>query len=410
MPSVEVGPKDLGSPAKSLSKKSKDKHDTKKRKREVLNEGASDTTGMKREREEKQRMEKKEKAKEKGKSKDGKVKEKVAGEQTSTKEEKSNKNLKQSMVIVIEPLSSNNPARAITSTTPTSPPRPILKFPEKMMDTSKLLLEIVDPNAGKANSTPPVPKPKPKKSVKFHSEAAAEDGESRQRIHNALIAAYKASEAAEEVAVTPEELADSLEAPSKKQKREKRKEGKKEEVKNGKYGNAKQSALGYMLEYHKSRETWKFQKAKQNWILRNAFDVAEVEATKENCAALKAYVAGLQGQEARNRLLEEAKKILKSGEESVKKDSEKNVEVGEEKEKRIARAKLVMIGLGHEDDDGEEEEEEEEEEEKEVVVVMVMMVIVKVMVIAVSVLYGKDHHRTIQVLSTCHDWTPNLIP
>jgi len=44
------------------------------------------------------------------------------------------------------------------------------------------------------------------------------------------------------------------------------------------------------------------------------------------------------------------------------------------------------------------------------VMVMMMMVIVMVMVIAVSVLYGKDHHRTIQVLSTCHDWTPNLIP
>ena len=393
MPSVEVGPKKgstLLAPAKSPSKKSKDKHDSKKRKRDVVNEAVSDATGMKkRKREEKKerKKEKKEKAKEKGKNKDGKVKVKNAGDQTPTKEKKANKNLKeklQSMVIhdpeslVTEPLCSNksdtpgNPAIAIISTTPTSPLKPSLKSPEKRMDTTKPPLETVDSNAGKLNGTSPLPqsalsKPtKPKKSVKFHSEAAAEDGESRQRIHNALIAAYKASEAAEEAAVTPEELADSLEAPTKKQKREKRKREKKEKVKkNGKDGNAKQSALSYMLEYHKSRETWRFQKAKQNWILRNAFDVAEIEGTKENDAALKAYVAGLQGQEARNRMVEEAKKFLKSREEGVEKDSGGDVGVDEEKEKKIARAKLVMIGLGHEDD-GDEKEDTVEMDKKDI--------------------------------------------
>lgn len=67
-------------------------------------------------------------------------------------------------------------------------------------------------------------------------------------IGNALIAAYKASDAAEAV-ITPEELADSLEVPAKKQKREKRKNERKEKVnKNGNDENAKQSALSYMLE------------------------------------------------------------------------------------------------------------------------------------------------------------------
>ena len=381
MPSVEVGPKGPASPAKPSSRKSKDKHDSKKRKRDVVNEGLSDATGMKKKREEKKEK-KKEKAKEKGKNEDEKVKVKNIGDQTPTKEEKANKNLKeklQSMVIhgseslVTEPLCSNksdtpgNPAIAIISTTS------ILKSPEKRMDTTKPPLETVDSNAGKANGTSPLPKSalskptKPKKSVKFHSEAAAEDGESRQRIHNALIAAYKASEVAEEAAVTPEELADSFEAPAKKQKREKRKKEKKEKVKkNGKDENAKQSALSYMLEYHKSRETWRFQKAKQNWILRNAFDVIEIEGTKENDAALKAYVAGLQGQEARNRMVEEARKVLKSGEEGVGKDSGGDLKVGEEKKKKIARAKLVMIGLGHEDDEDEKEDTVEKDSKEDI--------------------------------------------
>lgn len=235
------------------------------------------------------------------------------------------------------------------------------------MDISKGPLDNVDTNARKADtqSAPPksaLSKPsKPKKSVKFHSEAAAEDGESRQRIHNALIAAYKASEAAETAAVTPEELANSLDTnapPAKKQKREKKKE-KKEKLKNGgKDENAKQGAVNYMLEYHKHRETWKFQKAKQNWILRNAFDINEIENTTENREALKAYIAGLQGQEARNRLLEGAKKILKNGEDSRPKDTAaEGVVLDGEAEKRLARAKLVMRGLGHEDDEESDRED-----------------------------------------------------
>lgn len=390
MPSVEVG---VVSPGKPPSKKSRDKHDSKKRKRDVVNEGASDATDIKKrkgeEKKKERKKEKKGKSQAKHKNKDGKVKEKDTGGQTPTiKEEQANKNLKeklQSMVIydteslVTEPLCSSSiksdtgtpsnryPAIAVVSTTPirTSPLKPILKSPEKRMNTTKPPLETVDSNTGKANGTLPVPesalsKPrKPKKSVKFHSEAAAEDGESRQRIHNALIAAYKASETAGEVAVTPEELADSIEAPAKKRKREK-KEKREKVKKGGKDENAKQSALSYMLEYHKSRETWKFQKAKQNWILRNAFDVTEIEGTKENDAALKAYVAGLQGQEARNRMLGEAKKCLKS----------EDGEMGEEKEKKISRAKLVMIGLGHESDEDEEEnimikDDDEDEDDSE---------------------------------------------
>ncbi|KAF8440609.1 hypothetical protein BGX38DRAFT_1144557 [Terfezia claveryi] len=375
MPSIEVGSKDHASPApaKSPSNKAKEKHDSKKRKRDVITEGVSDAVKKRKRKEKKERREKKEKAKENDKNKSGKVKVKNAG---STKKEKASK----PELLVTERLCSNKnntPGNPAIATTPSSLLKPILKSPEKMMDTTKSPLETVDSNASKANGTSlllksTLSKPtKPKKSVKFHSEAAAEDGESRQRIHNALIAAYKASEAAEEAAITPEELAESLQAPAKEQKAEKRKKERKEKVKkNGKDENAKQSALSYMLEYHKSRGTWRFQKAKQNWILRNVFDVTEIEGTKENDAALKAYIAGLQGQQARNRMVEEAKKILKSGEGGVEKDSGENMEVDKEKEKKMTRAKLVMIGLGHEGNkdkknDRTDDEEEDDSEDQE---------------------------------------------
>lgn len=378
MPSIEVVAHDSSSLAKPSPEKPANRHQSKKRKRDVEIEGTTspDIDPNLKKKERKDEKVKKEKRKKSNKAKDGRE----DGKQTPTHDE--NKNLKQrlqSMVIddsreslVTEPLSSDrgegNPA--INPTTLHSPLKPILKSPANRMENSKSPLDTVDSNATQTNgnSTPAkgaLSKPsRTKKSVKFHSEAAAEDGESRQRIHNALIAAYKASDAAEAAAVTPEELASSLDTnapPAKKLKREKRKKEKKEKVKKGgKDENAKEGAINYMLQYHKSRETWKFQKAKQNWILRNTFDIKELEGTKENEAALKAYITGLQGQDARNRLLEEAKKILEEGHKGAEADAEGAVKIGDEIEGRLARAKLVMIGLGHEDDeDGEDGEDSE---------------------------------------------------
>lgn len=48
--------------------------------------------------------------------------------------------------------------------------------------------------------------------------------------------------------------------------------------------------LAYLRAFHESRETWKFSKQKQNWILRNIF---EIDAKYDE--ALMAYLAGLQG-------------------------------------------------------------------------------------------------------------------
>ena len=241
--------------------------------------------------------------------------------------------------------------------------RPILRFPKKMMGTLKSAPESPESRSSNSNGNSTIAPPhsalsKPRKSVKFSADAATDDGESRQRIHKALIAAYNAVESTE--AITPEELADLLDTtapPAKKQKREKKKQKKvRPKIKKGGADAAsREGALNYLLEYHTSRDTWRFQKAKQNWILRNAFEVDQIEGTEENGEALKAYISGLQSHEARSRLLEEAKQIVEEEVSERRGDGERPEEVkspGEVgKRKRVERAKLVMVGLGHGDDE-----------------------------------------------------------
>ncbi|KAI5788896.1 hypothetical protein DFH27DRAFT_527895 [Peziza echinospora] len=266
-----------------------------------------------------------------------------------------------------------------------SPKKPILKSPQKKSEQISPLAAM-DANTAKlsiSSNSPPAPAgkkaSKQKKSVKFSSDCAPEDGDSRERIHKAILGAYASA-----AIVTPEDLASSIEAaapPSKKQKREKKKDGSKKKEKKlpgAKDANAKEGALSYLVEYHTNRESWKFQKAKQNWVLRNAFDVSEIEPTKEYSAALKAYITGLQGEDSRTRLLVEAKKIVANGDKAVsepKTDGEGDVVMDAaaatatpaeappkpSSEAEVSRAKLVMSALGHGDDDEEEEEEEDKE-------------------------------------------------
>lgn len=68
-------------------------------------------------------------------------------------------------------------------------------------------------------------------------------------------------------------------------------------------GNRKKDSsyyLSYLSEYHNSRSTWKFNKAKQAELLKNALNVFRIPAEHEE--ALIAYIKGLQGAGARDRL------------------------------------------------------------------------------------------------------------
>ena len=66
--------------------------------------------------------------------------------------------------------------------------------------------------------------------------------------------------------------------------------------------------LSYLSEYHKSRSTWKFNKAKQTDVLKNALNVFKIP--EEYSEALIAYIEGLQGAGARDRLTEACKAAI----------------------------------------------------------------------------------------------------
>lgn len=62
--------------------------------------------------------------------------------------------------------------------------------------------------------------------------------------------------------------------------------------------------LVYLRKYHKDRDSWKFSKQKQNWILKNLYSIgADYEE------ALVVYVNGLQGG-SRDRVVEEARQVV----------------------------------------------------------------------------------------------------
>lgn len=147
----------------------------------------------------------------------------------------------------------------------------------------------------------------------------------------------------------------------KREKRQKKKEAKEdaEDEANGSEGGAK---LSYLLTYHTSRDTWRFEKGKQNWILRHAFNLSKIPE-EGYAAALKSYVTGLQSPAARDRLLAEANEIVKRGKDTISKDGEKLDP--EDQKTSVTRAKLVLSALGHEDDEGDDEEEEDSSDMEE---------------------------------------------
>ena len=76
--------------------------------------------------------------------------------------------------------------------------------------------------------------------------------------------------------------------------------------------NEKKDPVPYLLyldRYHKSRESWKFNKATQTDVLKNALNVFRIPS--EDSTALREYITGLKGAAARDRLSEAAKTTLK---------------------------------------------------------------------------------------------------
>jgi len=107
---------------------------------------------------------------------------------------------------------------------------------------------------------------------------------------------------------------------------------------------AKPQYLEYLTQFHTDRASWKFNKAQQISLLKNIFDVSRIP--KDYNEAIRVYIAGLQGDGARNRLRETASQTLKSitrADEDGGDDADQNARILKRKRKRV---KLILLALG----------------------------------------------------------------
>lgn len=148
------------------------------------------------------------------------------------------------------------------------------------------------------------------KSVSFSQDTKTEDGSSAQNLFQAWV---DEQNAAESVGAS-ETLVSGTKKKPKKSKAEKSsttetKDGEQQvKARTPKSGKEAPAYLQYLQQYHADRESWKFNKSKQNDLLKNIWNVYRI--SPEHNEALAIYISGLQGAAARQRLREAAKTIL----------------------------------------------------------------------------------------------------
>ena len=194
------------------------------------------------------------------------------------------------------------------------------KGPSAEFTADEVAQFVPPPNLHPANDLPspePISKSskkdlkKVKKVEKAKKADEAETAKSKSKVNS------KASQSDEGV--------DSAEEQAKPSKVE-LKTAKKSQRVTGASSNGKRDPSPYLLyldRYHKSRESWKFNKATQTDVLKNALNVFRIPS--EYSTALREYNTGLQGAAARDRLSEAAKTTLKELD-----DSEPAEEKGED--------------------------------------------------------------------------------
>lgn len=136
-----------------------------------------------------------------------------------------------------------------------------------------------------------------KKKVSFTVETKLEDGGKElitewERDDYAYYERKAAENDAKEAQKRSEKSPDSLEKPSSTQGKSK-------------------DALDYLNLYHRSRNSWKFNKNREVWILRHILSIDEIPASFNN--ALASYVHGLGSRQAISRLLNQCQEALERG-------------------------------------------------------------------------------------------------
>lgn len=196
------------------------------------------------------------------------------------------------------------------------------KGPSAEFTADKVAQFVPPPNLHPANDLPspePISKfskkdlKKAKKAGKAKKADEAETAKSKSKVNS------KASQSDEDV--------NSAEEQAKPSKAE-LKIAKKSQRVTGASSSGKKDPAPYLLyldRYHRSRESWKFNKATQTDVLKNALNVFRIPS--EYSTTLKEYITGLQGAAARDRLSEAAKTTLKKLD-----DSEPAEEKGEDED------------------------------------------------------------------------------
>lgn len=98
-------------------------------------------------------------------------------------------------------------------------------------------------------------------------------------------------------------------------------------------------AVTYLQKYHTSRSSWKFNKARQTYILKHLFDITKLPSSLD--PALTAYIEGLQGADARARVKKAAEDV-RDGDEKAKEAVEK-----EDMEDPVRRQEYYDNALKH---------------------------------------------------------------
>lgn len=165
---------------------------------------------------------------------------------------------------------------------------------------------------------------KRRKSVAFTEDTKTEDGNSAQTLFQNWFAAESgAAEQAESEAPAVVETANATSDSPKPTKEKKAKKSKPEKSQLSEGSKDKQAKVRkekstdkptpiyvqYLQQYHTDKASWKFNKSKQNDLIKNLWNVYRI--IPEHDEALGEYISGLQGEAARQRIKEASEATLK---------------------------------------------------------------------------------------------------
>ncbi|KAI9759683.1 MAG: hypothetical protein M4579_002160 [Chaenotheca gracillima] len=169
----------------------------------------------------------------------------------------------------------------------------------------------------RASSTP---SPKRRKSVAFTPETKAEDGDSVKTLFAAWVDSQDLDARAEALQLSVAHQATPSKADTSKPPREngvkpEKKSKKKAKAKFAEPPAAEHPALAYLRNYHTSRASWKFNKARQTYLIKHLFDLTQLPSEYDR--AICEYIQGLQGAGIRLRIKELAQDVRMGKDESA---------------------------------------------------------------------------------------------